>query len=456
MTGQMTALVALAGAVLLLGLLVSLALGRRKRPTSRTVVTRRPEARGQRGALPSAPARAVRGPVKAEQRRPAVRLAVAEPGDRGPLFQYGGDGSGFEIDAPFAVVAIATTGFSPANGDRVVEIAIARVDPTGRVSDEYSTLVNPGRDVGPVFVHGISNIEVRSAPTFADIAGEILDRLDGAVVVLHDGAFVERFLDAEFTRIGVQLPLTPALCSQWLARRTLRTPDHTLRTLSRHAGRTVLDTSSALGAVRTVAALLPQMLAVHGRPLRYLCGLRPMPELEIAADPSSRPVEVRESTDGWMTTLLSRRRLPTADTIDGQRYVDTVTAALADGRLLGGEAQTLVRLGASAGLGAPHVEALHERLLENLRAAALTDAILTTGQLRQLRTAAGALGLPTYFDELRPTSPQDLIAGRSAAPSARIPAGAPTPGRPSVPLCTHCHRDGHNRASCPERASLSV
>jgi DNA polymerase-3 subunit epsilon len=436
MTGQVTALVALAGAVLLLGLLVSLALGRRKRSASRTVVARKPEARAQRGALPSAPVPAVRGAVKTEQRRPAVRLAVAEPGDRGPLFQYGGDGSGFEIDAPFVVVAIATTGFSPANGDRVVEIAVARVDPSGRVSDEYATLVNPGRDVGPVFVHGISNSEVRTAPTFADIAGELLDRIDGAVVVLHDGAFAERFLDAEFARAGVQLPLTPALCSQWLARRTLRTPDHTLRTLSRHAGRTVLDTSSALGAVRTVAALLPQMLAVHGRPLRYLCGLRPVPELEIAADPSSRPVGVREGTDGWMTTLLARRRLPTAPPgeIDAQRYLDTVTEALADGRLLGGEAQTLARLGASAGLGAPQVDALHERLLEHLRAAALTDTILTTGQIRQLRTAAGALGLPTYFDELRPTSPQDLIAGRSLPAAPAVPPSRTVSRSPAMPV----------------------
>ncbi|MFL6096411.1 MAG: exonuclease domain-containing protein, partial [Blastococcus sp.] len=325
--------------------------------------------------------------------------------------------------------------FSPANGDRIVEIAIARVDAAGRVSDEYSTLVDPGRDAGPMFAHGISTSEVRGAPPFADIAGEILDRLDGAVVVLHDGAFVERFLDAEFARAGVQLPLTPALCSEWLARRTLRTPDHTLRTLARHAGRTVLDTSSALGAVRTVAALLPQMLSVYGRPLQYLCGLRPMPELDVAREPATRPVDVREGTDGWMATLLARRRQPSAGPgqVEAQRYLDTVTEALADGRLLGGEAQTLARLGASAGLGAPQVEALHERLLENLRAAALTDTILTTGQIRQLRTAASALGLPTYFDELRPTSPQDLVAGRSMPVPAVPPSRSVSRSR-SMPV----------------------
>jgi DNA polymerase-3 subunit epsilon len=111
-----------------------------------------------------------------------------------------------------------------------------------------------------------------------------------------------------------------------------------------------------------------------------------------------------------------------------------VTEALADGRLLGGEAQTLTRLGASAGLGAPQVDALHERLLEHLRAAALTDTILTTGQIRQLRTAAGALGLPTYFDELRPTSPQDLIAGRSVPQAPAVPPSRTVPRSRSIPV----------------------
>jgi DNA polymerase-3 subunit epsilon len=446
MTGLVTALVALAGAVLLLGLLVSIVVGRRKRSAAAARRHAQSAPHGQRGARPAVPAPVVRGSVSVAARRSDIRIAVAEPGLRGPLFQYGGDGPGFEVDAPFAVIDIATTGFSPADGDRIVEIAIARVDARGGIHDEYATLVDPGRDVGPVFVHGISNSEVRGAPTFADIAGEILDLMDGAVVVMHDGAFVERFLQAEFARAGVQLPLTPALCSAWLARRTLRTPDHTLRTLARHAGRTTLDTTAALGAVRTVAALLPQMLAVHGQPVRYLCGLRPMPELDGDMPPKARVVEVRESTDGWMASLLARRRLPAAAAgdIDAQRYLDAVTEALGGGRLLGGEAQTLVRLGASAGLGAAQVDALHGRLVEHLRAAALADTILTTGQIRQLRTAASALGLPTSFDELRPTSPQDLVAARSM-PMAR-----------EVRLCTHCRRPGHDRTGCPELASLSV
>src|SRR4051812_1395147 len=109
MTGHVTALLALTGGVLLLGLLVSLALGRR----TRSAAARRHARAAEHGGRPSVPGPTSRGAV-AESRRPAVRLAVAEPGLRGPLFQYGGDGPGFEVEAPFAVVAIATTGFSPA------------------------------------------------------------------------------------------------------------------------------------------------------------------------------------------------------------------------------------------------------------------------------------------------------------------------------------------------------
>jgi DNA polymerase III epsilon subunit-like protein len=345
---------------------------------------------------------------------PEQPLVFAEPGVRGRLFQYGGDGSGFPVDAPFAVVAVETTGLSPARGDRIVEIAIVRVDARGRIDDEYATLVNPGRDVGPVVVHGISNTEVLDAPAFADIAGELLSRMDGAVVVAHNAAFEERFLAAEFARMGLNLPLNPALCSLWLSRRTVQAPNHRLTTLARAAGLPVADAHTALADARTVAGLLPQMLTALGTPPRYLTGLRPMPVLDRDVAPKTRFGDLRPGTDGWFAGMVARlpRSVVEAPQADAQRYLDAVTPALADGRIVGGEAQLLMRLAGSAGLGAEHVLAMHRRYLEHLRSAALQDAILTTAELRQLKTAASGLGLPDFFDDLRATSPQDLMAAR--------------------------------------------
>jgi DNA polymerase-3 subunit epsilon len=389
-----------------LGLLTALFLAERA-SSRRAAQRRRHAAPGTRAAVP-----VPRAPVPVAE--PEGPLAFAEPGVRGRLFQYGGDGPGFPVDAPYAVVSIETTGLSPAKGDRIVEIAIARVDARGRIEDEYATLVNPGRDVGPILVHGISTTEVLDAPTFEEIAGELLARMDGAVVVAHNAAFAERFLAAEFARMGVTLPLNPALCSLWLARRTLRAPNHRLDTLARVVGLPLADAHTATADARTVAALLPQMLAIHGQPLRYLTGLRPMPEFDRDVQPKTRFGEPRPTSDGWLAAVVARlpRAVVDAPAADAQRYVDALTLALAEGRILGGEGQLLTRLAGSAGIGADQVQALHRRCLGHLRATALEDAILTTGQLRQLKTVASGLGVPDFFDDLRPTSPQDLMAAR--------------------------------------------
>jgi DNA polymerase-3 subunit epsilon len=344
--------------------------------------------------------------------RPEPRPQFARPGTRGEVFHYGGDGSGWELDAPFAVIDVETTGFSPRNGDRIVEIAIARVDGRGRIEDEYATLVDPGRDVGPVFVHGISNIDIRDAPRFAEIAGEVLDRLDGAIVVAHNAVFEDRFLAAEFDRLGIRLPASPALCSLWLARTTVRTPNHKLRTLARYAGLSTVDAHAALGDVRMVAALLPQMLSMHGRPLRYPCVPPELPVLPRGARPKTRAAELRKGADGWLSSLMSRLPMSAAEArdVDAQRYLDALTAALEDGKILGAEAAALAALAGSAGLGAAQVADLHRRFLDGMRELALADDILTTVELRKLRTTADLLGLPGYFAELRPTTPQDLMA----------------------------------------------
>ena len=416
------------GAGLLLALYRSISAGRR----------RVAEADGDAGRT-SAPvtwgAVHVSEPVRLEP-----RMTFARPGMRGPLFQYGGDGPGVELDLPFAVVAVQTTGFSPDAGDRIVEIAIARVDAQGHLTDEYSTLVDPGRDVGPIFVHGINGSDVREAPTFEEIAGELLARMDGAIVVAHNAVVEERFLAAEFDRIGLRLPLNPALCALWLARQTIDAPSDELTVLARAAGVPVTGGHGALTDVRTVARLLPRMLAAAPEPPRFLTGARPLPELECDVPPRPR-IEDARGASTWLAALI--RRLPRSTEVPqaaAHRYLDALTVALADGRIVGGESQALARLAGTAGLGGAEVVALHRTFLDAVGAVARRNSILTTAEIRQLKTAASGLGLPEYFDDLRPTSPQDLIAARSV----------PVPR--SGGACGDCRAAGHHRATCPALA----
>ncbi|WP_160005789.1 3'-5' exonuclease [Nocardioides sp. AX2bis] len=365
------------------------------------------------------------------------------------MFTYAGlGGSGREHAGPYAVIDFETTGLSPDRGDRVIEIAVSRVDASGRVGDEFATLVNPeGRDTGPVFIHGISNRDVAKAPTFAEIVPELLARLDGAVVVAHNAPFEERFLTAELARAGHLGLRMPALCTLWLGRKTFQTPNHKLGTIAREAGLPLVDKHAALGDVRAVSQLLPLMLHRHGSPLRFACpayshggNLRSGVPLQLV----TRAVELRKGTDGWMHSLMSRLPMSANDADDSaaEVYLEALGEVLADGKIVGDEAKSLARLAGDAGMGGEQVRALNERFLEAMREAALADEVLTPVELRGLNAAARALSVPDYFDDLSPTAvaPQrPRVSGSSAAAAAKG-------GR----RCGHCRVPGHYRSTCPE------
>lgn len=343
-------------------------------------------------------------------------IPFADAHQQGPLFRYGGPGKrgrhGQEHQGPYAVVDLETTGLSPKSGDRVIELAVARVDANGRIEDEFATLINPdGADTGPVFVHGISNDAVRDAPRFADIAGELLTRLDGAVVVAHNATFEEYFLRAEFARAGITLaqPL-PALCTLWLAQRTVSTPNHRLGTLCRHHGIPLVDKHAALGDVRATSALLPRLLRSVGQPLVY--GATPASGLApgyVAGSviPRTRAVQLRKGTDGWMSSLIDRLPMTAAEATGPQAamYLDELAEVLADGRILGDEAKKLAKIAGAAGVGGAQVRALNHQFLDLMLQTALDDEWLTGAEIRDLKRAATALGEPNHFDHLVPTNP---------------------------------------------------
>ncbi len=96
---------------------------------------------------------------------------------------------------------VETTGFG--NNDRIVEIATVSLDTkTGKITDRFSTLINPERNVGPTEVHGIKQGMVASAPTFEEAAHTIAQKLDGSILIAHNLPFDVRMLRNEFERVG--------------------------------------------------------------------------------------------------------------------------------------------------------------------------------------------------------------------------------------------------------------
>jgi DNA polymerase-3 subunit epsilon len=105
------------------------------------------------------------------------------------------------------VLDTETTGFDPANGDRIVEIGcIELIDhlPTGK---HYHCYLNPERDMpaDAEKVHGLSISFLADKPLFADIAAEFLEFIGDAPLVIHNAGFDMKFLNAELGRIGAEL-----------------------------------------------------------------------------------------------------------------------------------------------------------------------------------------------------------------------------------------------------------
>lgn len=116
------------------------------------------------------------------------------------------------VPAAPVVVDVETTGFG--KHDKIVEIAIVAMDPESwETVDEYDTLLNPERDMGPTGVHGISASMVEVAPVFGDVIADVAKRLNGALLVAHNLPFDSRMLRQEFERNGIQVDLGSGLCT---------------------------------------------------------------------------------------------------------------------------------------------------------------------------------------------------------------------------------------------------
>lgn len=112
----------------------------------------------------------------------------------------------------FVVIDCETTGFT--GNDRILEFAVVLLDSkTLDVIDEFDTLINPLRDVGPTAVHGVTASMVSAAPTFDEIAGHIASRLNGNILVAHNISFDSRFLENAFERTDIPFDLGNGYCT---------------------------------------------------------------------------------------------------------------------------------------------------------------------------------------------------------------------------------------------------
>lgn len=210
----------------------------------------------------------------------------------------------------YAVVDVETTGL--ARDDRIISAGVYQLDARGRVEDHWYTLVNPQRDPGPVWIHGLTSAVLADAPLFKDIAHELSARLADRVLVAHNAVFDWSMIAREYARAEHVAPVRQRLCTIALSKElALPLPNHKLESLAAHFGVVQQRAHHALDDARVLAeAFRPSLHAAASSGVRLpLLECRPLTEW--TDGPAPRPkVGAQASYSGASSWRPSRKRAP--------------------------------------------------------------------------------------------------------------------------------------------------
>ncbi len=278
-----------------------------------------------------------------------------------------------------AVIDTETTGLGAQ--DRVVEIAVVVLDATTlETVDEYDTLINPRRDVGPEHIHGISASMVEAAPTFEEIAGDLAARLDDHILVAHNLPFDVRMVQGEFSRLDAAFSEGRGIC-------TLRLSGSRLSTATRDHGIRLDDHHRALADARAAAELLRILRADAPADVEAA---------SIVGDLDSSFRTLRRDAFSIDGAAVLARVVADAQARAGsfdRAYLETLDWMLDDFDLDQDERGALLLLAHHAGAQAAEVADLHDRYFEAFVEASRRDGVVSDLEHATLLRLASLLDL---------------------------------------------------------------
>lgn len=96
-----------------------------------------------------------------------------------------------------------TTGLSPDDGHRIIEIGCVELVNRKLTGKHYHQYINPQRDIDveAQAVHGITADFLQNKPIFADVVKPFMDFIDGAELIIHNAPFDVGFINAELLKL---------------------------------------------------------------------------------------------------------------------------------------------------------------------------------------------------------------------------------------------------------------
>lgn len=169
---------------------------------------------------------------------------------------------------PIVVLDTETTGLESGLGHRVTELGAVRYENWKPIA-QINQLIQPQRHVEEKAseISGITDQDLVGQPLFADVADDLIDLLDGALVVAHNAEFDAKFIGLELwlahrhndDRPNQPILPNPWLCTLRLARAYFHFGSNKLANVAMKLGAPVGRSHRALNDVQTTAEVIRRM-----------------------------------------------------------------------------------------------------------------------------------------------------------------------------------------------------
>ncbi len=332
----------------------------------------------------------------------------------------------------FAVFDAETTGFFPEKDDRLIEVSILRLDSRGKILRSFHTLIHPERPLPSSRNRKWNDEDFEQAPKFADIAGDIIDFLAGAVLISHNVVFDLLFIKEEFNRLGQTLPTLSSICTLELARRLVPEPkSRRLPDVCRELGLTYGGTRSAMEEAKATRLVFLQGLkqlkiqsikdlGITGQPPEK--SLWPdIPSLGRSFIPNapgaeSTPAPAPAPPQDTMQNLVERADAKHQETANLDQYLILLDQILEDRIITDDESQALTKMESELNLFKTEIEGARKSYLKELLIAAWRDGKVTQGEKEDLEIVRKLLSISFQdYAELMQTAKKEAQASPEPA-----------------------------------------
>lgn len=295
----------------------------------------------------------------------------------------------------FVILDTETTGFN--KNDKIIEIACLVISGDS-VIDEFTTLINPNRDVGKTQIHGIRPSMVTAAPIFSEVANDILRILQNRVLVAHNLAFDSRMLKQEFQKIGIDLNLGKGFCTMTEVSRIYSAQNSSLESACNIFEIEQTNMHHAMGDAITTLKLF---LALNPN-------LEKVEVIKNQFDTAKIPIRTltRKAFEPRSPQPLSRilsitRKVPFPSTEERfVAYLHVLNLVLEDLIITHEEMNELESWSSQLGISENELLKLHFDYLESVVQATLRDGVITVEEMDMLEKIASSLKIPLMVPEV--------------------------------------------------------